>query len=168
VYVCVCVCLEFPPKTNHHGPPEQKLVAIGLANIVGSIFYCMPTMGALGTTVMLAQFGGKRSLANAIAAVTVCCISLLFTSFFYYLPKCALALIVISAVIGLIDWKELYFLYRAYRPDLAVWCLMVMTTCAMGIEIGVQLALLVNLIDHVRRAGKSKLLQLGRVPGDLG
>jgi len=51
--------------------PNQELLAVGAANVVGSLFFCFPTMGSVGATSMLDAFGGRSGLANALSAATV-------------------------------------------------------------------------------------------------
>ncbi|KAL6977307.1 Sulfate transporter 4.1, chloroplastic, partial [Sarracenia purpurea var. burkii] len=50
---------------------------------------------------------------------------------------CALAAIVISAVIGLVDYDEAIFLWRVDKKDFLLWTISSATTLFFGIEIGV-------------------------------
>jgi MFS superfamily sulfate permease-like transporter len=56
------------------GWPDLRLAwpsQVGAANVVGSLFFCFPTMGSVGATSMLDAFGGRSGLANALSAATV-------------------------------------------------------------------------------------------------
>uniref|UniRef100_A0A165WFF6 STAS domain-containing protein n=1 Tax=Daucus carota subsp. sativus TaxID=79200 RepID=A0A165WFF6_DAUCS len=51
--------------------------------------------------------------------------------------QCALAAIVISAVVGLVDYDEAIFLWRVDKKDFLLWTITSLTTLFLGIEIGV-------------------------------
>jgi sulfate transporter 4 len=51
--------------------------------------------------------------------------------------QCALAAIVISAVIGLVDYEEAMFLWRVEKKDFLLWLAASIFTLFLGIEVGV-------------------------------
>ncbi|GKD00553.1 SLC26A/SulP transporter [Tanacetum coccineum] len=69
--------------------------------------------------------------------------------------ECALAAIVISAVIGLVDYDEAIFLWRVDKKDFFLWTVTFATTLFLGIEIGVL----------VGESANPHIAVLGRLPG---
>ncbi|RYR60138.1 hypothetical protein Ahy_A04g017226 isoform E [Arachis hypogaea] len=57
----------------------------------------------------------------------------------FIVPKiqCGLAAIVVSAVIGLVDYDEAIFLWRVDKKDFLLWTITSITTLFFGIEVGV-------------------------------
>jgi len=88
--------------------PNQELIALGSANIVGSFFQSYPTTGGFSRTAVNDQAGAKTGMAAFITALIVGLVLLFFTHWFYFLPKAVLASIIIVAVVNLIDIKLLY------------------------------------------------------------
>jgi SulP family sulfate permease len=86
----------------------------------------MPTMGSVSASAMIDTFGGRSHMANGINGL-LCGVMSFATILFYYLPRPALAMIVISAVLGLIDIREVKFLHRGHRRDLYIYLTLVHT-----------------------------------------
>lgn len=159
----------FAIKHNYTININQELIAAGMANIFGAMFQCMPTMGSIGGTAMLATFGGESYVGNFVSAITVLLFSAFLTPLFTYLPKACLAIIVMSAVLTLIKdgWKEVSFLFAGHRRDLYIWMSLVATTLALGIDRGLIVAVLFNGISHVYRSGNTQMVELGREKGTV-
>ena len=67
--------------------PNQELVSLGLANIVGSFFQSFPTTGGFSRTAVNDQSRAKTGLAALISAALIIITLLFLTPFFYNLPK---------------------------------------------------------------------------------
>jgi SulP family sulfate permease len=53
----MAVGMVYASKNGYETAPDQELVALGLANIVGSFFSCFPTAGGFGRTAVNANAG---------------------------------------------------------------------------------------------------------------
>lgn len=146
---------------------SQEMLAVGCGNLLGGTLGCMPTMGAVGTTAMLDAFGAQSRLAALVSALVVFLTisASVLTDLFYYLPKPALALIIISAVVGLVDIKEIMFLQRGHARDF--WSVIILFICTLvvGIDGGLLFAIVFSAAAHVYRSGNTDVFEIGRVPG---
>ncbi|XP_052188215.1 probable sulfate transporter 4.2 isoform X3 [Diospyros lotus] len=79
--------------------------------------------------------------------------------------ECALAAIVISAVIGLVDYDEAIFLWRVDKKDFLLWSITSATTLFFGIEIGVIIGVGVSLAFVIHESANPHVAVLGRLPG---
>ena len=104
--------------------PNQELRALGIANIIGSFFQAFPAAGSFSRTAVNDEFGAKSGISSLVAAMVVGITLLFLTPLFYYLPKTILAAIIIVAVLRLIDFKEVVFLWKSDRLD----CFMLLLT----------------------------------------
>ncbi len=145
--------------------PNQELLALGLANLIGSVFQSFPVTGGFSRTAVNNQAGAKTGMASMISAALVILTLLFLTRLFYYLPLAVLAAIIIVAISGLIDLKEARHLWRTNRNDF--WMLMVTfaTTLAFGIEEGIAVGVLISLVMVIYRSTKPHIAHLGKVPG---
>ncbi|NND07056.1 MAG: solute carrier family 26 protein [Saprospiraceae bacterium] len=145
--------------------PNQELLALGLANILGSMFQSFPTTGGFSRTAVNNQAGAKTGLASMISALLVVLILLFLTQVFYFLPLAVLAAIIVVAVIGLIDAKHTRHLWHADRSDF--WMLMVtfLTTLILGIEEGIAVGVAISLVMVIYRSTKPHIAELGKVLG---
>lgn len=88
------------------------------------------------------------------------------TPYFFFLPKAALAAIVISAVIGLFDYQEAIFLARLTKKvDFIQWMAAFLGTLFLGVEIGIVLAVAISLVFVIYESAVPRTSVLGRLPG---
>ena len=148
---------------NYKVSPNQELIGLGLANIFGSFFQAFPTTGGFSRTAVNDQAGAKTGMAAIISALVIA-ISLLFlTPLFYYLPKAILASIIMVAVFGLIDWREIKHLYKTDRYDLAMLLVTFITTLGFGIEKGILTGVALSILMIILKTTRPHYAILGQV-----
>jgi len=81
------------------------------------------------------------------------------------MPMSVLAAIVISGVIGLLDYEEAVYLYRVRMFDFLVWCISCIGTMFLGVEIGLAIAVTVSLLIVIYESAYPHIAVLGRLPG---
>ena len=140
-------------KNNTQLNANQELVGIGLANITSTFFGSIPVAGALSRTAVNYQSGAKSNVSSLITAFLIFITLLLFTSLFFYLPKAALAAIIIIAVSGLIDFKQFVFLIKTTPFDAFIFLMTFIGTLLVdllfGLFIGIVLSILFSLFKKI-------------------
>ena len=148
---------------NYTIDPNQELIALGTANIVGSFFQSYPTTGGFSRTAVNDQAGAKTGMAALITSLIVGLTLLFFTHWFFYLPKAVLASIIVVAVVNLIDFKFAFRLYKNRRDEFVVLVLTFLLTLFIGITEGILLGVVLSLLVLVYRASKPHHAFLGRI-----
>ncbi|XP_072414897.1 sodium-independent sulfate anion transporter [Chiloscyllium punctatum] len=114
----IAIAKAFASQNNYRIDPNQELLAIGSANILGSLVSSYPVTGSFGRTAVNSQTG-VCSPAGGIVTGVIVLLSLAFlTPLFYYIPKGALAAVVICAVSGVFDLRIVATLWRVKKLDL--------------------------------------------------
>lgn len=144
--------------------PNQELISLGLANIVGSFFQSYPTTGGFSRTAVNDQAGSKTGLASIISAVLIIITLLFLTPLFYNLPKAILASVIMVAVFGLIDYKEAIHLYKSNITDFWMLISTFVATLALGIEIGIGVGVVLSLALVLLRTTRPHTAELARIP----
>lgn len=144
---------------------NQELIALGVANVAGSVFKSFPVTGGFSRTAVNDQAGAKTGLASLISATLIVLTLLFFTSYFYYLPNAVLAAIIIVAVYGLIDFKEAKHLWHTDKMDFGLFIAAAMGTLILGIEEGILLGVLISIAMLVFRVSYPHYAELGLVNG---
>ena len=144
--------------------PNQELIGLGMANILGSFFQSYPTTGGFSRTAVNDQAGAKSGLAGIISAGLIILTLLFLTPFFYNLPKAILASVIMVAVFGLIDYKEAIHLFKSNKTDF--WMLMVtfLATLGLGIELGIGLGVILSLAMVLYKTTRPHTARLAKVP----
>ncbi|XP_042658266.1 sodium-independent sulfate anion transporter isoform X2 [Tyto alba] len=99
----IAIAKAFASQNDYRIDPNQELLAMGFANILGSFVSSYPITGSFGRTAVNAQ-SGVCTPAGGLVTGTLVLLSLAYlTSLFYYIPKAALAAVIISAVVPMFD-----------------------------------------------------------------
>ena len=144
--------------------PNQELIALGISNMVGSLFKAYPSASSFSRSAINYESGAKTGMAALISVVMVLITLLFLMPLFYYLPKTVLSAIIIVAVFGLVNFKEASFLWKANQLD---FCLMLSTfiaTLFLGIEFGIITGVGLSLIVLIFRTSRPYVVELGKVP----
>ncbi|KAK6790302.1 hypothetical protein RDI58_014102 [Solanum bulbocastanum] len=152
-------------KNGYELDSNQELFGLGVANICGSFFSIYPTTGSFSRSAVNHESGAKTGLSGLVMGIIMGCALLFLTPVFEYIPQCALAAIVISAVIGLVDYDEAKFLWRVDKKDFLLWTITCTTTLLLGIEIGVLVGVGVSLAFVIHESANPHIAVLGRLPG---
>ncbi|XP_054987839.1 sodium-independent sulfate anion transporter isoform X3 [Sorex araneus] len=134
---------------------DQELLAIGLTNVLGSLVSAYPVTGSFGRTAVNAQSGVCTPAGGLVTGALVLLSLNYLTSLFRYIPKSALAAVIIVAVAPLFDTKIPGRLWRVKRLDLLPFgatFLLCFWEVQYGILAGVLVSLLVLLHSVARPA----------------
>lgn len=114
-------------ETKQKVDVNQEFIGQGLANLVGSFFQGYPVSGSLSRTAINFATGARTGMSSVVAGVCVILALLFLTPLFTYIPRAALAALVISAVLLLFHPKEVFLLWRMNRHDgIVAWTVFVL------------------------------------------
>ncbi|KDO67779.1 hypothetical protein CISIN_1g0059941mg, partial [Citrus sinensis] len=152
-------------KNGYELDSNQELFGLGVANILGSFFSAYPTTGSFSRSAVNHESGAKTGLSGVITGIIMACALLFMTPLFEHIPQCALAAIVVSAVMGLVDYDEAIFLWHVDKKDFLLWTITSITTLFLGIEIGVLVGVGASLAFVIHESANPHIAILGRLPG---
>ena len=144
---------------------NQELIALGLSNIVGSIFKSYPSTGGFSRTAVNDQSGAKTGMSFIIAAGVVALTLLFLTPLFYYLPKAVLGGIIIVAVVGLINIKYPLRLWKYKKDDLIMLLGTFAVTLTIGIKEGIIVGVILSLGFLIFRSTRPHIAECARIEG---
>ena len=144
--------------------PNQELLALGISNIVGSLFQAYPISSSFSRSAVNQESGAKTGMAALISVAMVILTVLFLTPLFYYLPKTVLAAIIIVAVFGLINLREAVYLWKVNQLDFWLMLATFTGTLVLGIEFGIIVGVGLSLIVLIFRTSRPYVTELGKVP----
>lgn len=159
----IAVAKAIAKKYSYKVDANQELIGLGMANIGGSFFQSFPTTGGFSRTAVNDQSGANTTLAAIISAGIIALTVLFLTPLFYYLPSAVLAAIIMVAVAGLFDYKEMVHLWKTDREDFAMLMVTFVATLALGIEEGIGIGVLISLALVIYSSSKPHSAELGRL-----
>lgn len=157
--------LQSKHKTEYNVSPNQELVGLGLANVIGSLFKTFPATASFSRSAVNESSGAKSTLASVFAASIVILALLFLMPIFQYLPHAVLGAIIFVAVLGLIDFRLAKNLWNTDRYDFVMLLSSFLGTLILGIEWGIGFGILISLLVLIYKTSTPHMAVLGRVSG---
>jgi SulP family sulfate permease len=138
---------------------NQQCLSEGLANMAGSFFSCMPGSGSLTRSAINQQAGARTQWAGVISAAAVAIIVLLLAPYARYIPRSALAGLLMLTAARMVSPKDLKYHVRASRFDAVIVITTAVAAFAISIEFCVLIGVIMSFLLAVPRAGNMLLTE---------
>jgi sulfate permease, SulP family len=132
------------------------LVGLGLANVGAALSGTFVVNGSPTKTQMVDSAGGRSQLAQITTSVIVLLVLLFLTGPLASMPIAALSAVVFLIGVELIDVKGMRKILVQRPPEFWVALITAIVVIGFGVEQGIFLAMVLSLIEHVRRSYRSK------------
>ena len=112
--------------------------------------------GSPTKTQMVDSAGGRTQLSMLVTTVVVLMVLLFLTAPLAYMPDAVLSAVVFLIGVELVDVKSMRWIYAERRSEFWVALITALTVVLVGVEQGIILAIVLSLLDHVRRGYRPK------------
>jgi len=160
----IAIAKSLAAKHKYEVDAGRELWALGMANVLGSFTSSYPVTGSFSRSAVNNQVGAQTQLAGLITGLLLLITLLLLTPLFFWLPKFALAAIVISSVTNLVDYNEAIHLWKVKKQDCLFWFAAFLGTLFLGVQIGLLLAIGLSLLPVIIESVRPQLTVLWRLP----
>ena len=147
-------------RTGQRLDMNQQCLSEGLANTVGSFFQCYPGSGSLTRSAINHQAGGVTQWSGVVSAVAVGVTVLLFAPYAYYIPKAALAGMLMVSAFRMIDSHKLAFHMRVTRMDAVIVLATAISAVAVSVEFCILIGTFVSFLIYLPRAARISMTEL--------
>jgi high affinity sulfate transporter 1 len=161
----VSAARTFAAKHGYDLDPRQEFLGIGAANLGAALGHGYPVAGGLSQSAVNDKAGAHTPLALLAASTTLALCLLFLTGLLENLPKAVLAAVVLTAILGLFDFRRLLYMWRVSRMDFYAATIAIVGVLLLGILQGILLASLISILLLLARASRPHVALLGRVPG---
>jgi MFS superfamily sulfate permease-like transporter len=131
---------------------NADLVGLSLANVAAGCSSTFVVNGSPTKTAMVDSAGGRSQWAHLTTATVVLLVLLFLTKPLSFLPNAVLAAIVFMIGVKLVDYRGLADIYRKAPREFLVALVTAATVIFAGVEQGIILAVVLSLLQHVRRS----------------
>jgi MFS superfamily sulfate permease-like transporter len=159
---------SFASKNNYDIDADREFAALGAANIASALSGGFAVSGADSRTAMSDATGGRTQVTGLVAAATIACVLLFFTSPLRYVPISALGAVLVKAALSLVDLAALRKIYQIDRREFALSVLSTLGVVAVGAIHAILIAVVLALLRFVRLVSRPKVEVLGTVEGLAG
>jgi len=131
---------------------NRQCLAEGLANLTGGFFQCLPGSGSLTRSAINFQAGAFSRFSGVVSAGTVAVVVLLFAPSARFVPKPALAGLLLVTASRLIDWKRMSYAVRASRYDAGLVFITAFSAVFISVEFSILIGVALSFLLFVPRA----------------
>ncbi|ONK60465.1 uncharacterized protein A4U43_C08F18780 [Asparagus officinalis] len=160
----IAIGRSFAMIKNYNNDGNKEMIAFGMMNIAGSLTSCYLTSGSLSRTAVNYNAGCKTAISNVVMATTMMITLLLLTPLFYYMPLVALAAIIISAMLSLIDYRAAFHLWNIDKMDFFVCVAAFLGVVFGSVEIGLVLAVAISVLRILLFVARPRITAVGNIP----
>ncbi|XP_031116989.1 low affinity sulfate transporter 3-like isoform X2 [Ipomoea triloba] len=161
----IAVGRSFASMKGYHLDGNKEMLAIGVANIAGSLTSCYAATGSFSRSAVNFYAGCETAVSNVVMAVTVLISLQLLTRLLYFTPVAILASIILSALPGLINLNEAYSIWKVDKLDFLACAGAFAGILFASVEIGLLVAVGVSFAKIILNSIQPGIEKLGRLPG---
>ena len=143
---------------------NQQCLSEGLANLAGSFFSCFPGSGSLTRSAINQEAGAVTQWSGVIAAAAVAATVLLFAPLAHFIPRAALAGILMVTAWRMVDRKQLGYHLRATSFDCRIVLATAISAVAISVEFCMVIGVFLSFVLYVARAARIHLTELTLTP----
>jgi len=154
---------------------NRQCLAEGIANLTGGFFQCLPGSGSLSRSAVNFQAGAVTRFSGIVTSATVAVAVLVLAPLTQFIPKAALAGLLLVIAARLIDVGRIGYTLRASGYDAGLVIITALSGLLIGVDASVLIGFGLSVLLFVPRAAKLKASELvvspervvrERLPGD--
>ena len=159
-------CKVIAIKTRTRWDENQELIGQGLAKVAAAFCHSMPVSGSFSRSALNLASHAKTGFSSLFAAGFVLLTLMYFTPLLYYLPKPALAAMIVLAVVNLVDFSSMRRAWYAQRDDgiAAVLTFTATLAFAPNIQNGILTGIIFSLGAFIYHRMSPRIVKVGLHP----
>jgi high affinity sulfate transporter 1 len=158
----------YAARGGYRADTNRELIALGAADLATGLLQGFPISSSATRTPVAESAGAKTQVTGVVGAIAIGLLLVFLPGLLQALPTAALAAVVISALLGLVEVPELIRIYRLRRIEFVISLVCFLGVVLFGIIEGVFVAVGVALLRLVWQAWRPHYAVLGRVQGVKG
>lgn len=145
--------------------PNQELISIGLANILGGLLRSFPVSASFSRSAAFRAAGAMTQLSAVISSILVAVVVLFMTPMFtaYPLPKTILSSIIVVSVLTLFKYSEMRSLFKQNKKEFLILLITFLTTLLLGVQQGLAVGVVVSLVLMIYNSVNPHMTELGLI-----
>jgi high affinity sulfate transporter 1 len=158
----------FAIRGGYRVDANQEMIALGAANAATGFFQGFPISSSSSRTPVAEQAGAKTQLTGLVGATAIALMLVFVPNIVQDLPSAALAAVVISASLSLVEVAGVRKLWRMRKTEFALSIVCFLGVAFLGVIEGIFIAVGLALLNFIWRAWRPYDAVLGKVDGLKG
>src|SRR5512144_630785 len=147
----IATSTSFGARRGEEVRPDQEMIGLGTANLAAGFFQGFSVSTSGSRTAVAEQTGSKSQLTGLVGAAVVAILLLFLNGLLADLPQTALAAVVITAALSLMDLAALARYWRVRRTALFLSVVASLGVIFFGVLQGILIAIVLSIFLFFRR-----------------
>ncbi len=160
----VAVAREVRDRKDARIDPDQELLAVGAASLVGGFTAVIPAAGGFSQSAVAQRAGARSQLVSVVTALLAVLVALFLAPVLDHMPEATLGAVVLVATLGLVDVREFRNLTRFDLSELWIALATTLVGLVSGLLAGVATGVLLTLFIVLRDLDRPQVEVLVRGP----
>lgn len=130
---------------------NQEFIGLGLANIAVGFFSGYPVSGSITRTTINYEAQAQTAVSSIFSGLWVLLAMFLFAPFAVYIPRAALAGVLIVTAFSMIDRKEMVHIWQTSKGDGVIMLATILAMLALPLEFAVLAGILVSFARYIAK-----------------
>jgi high affinity sulfate transporter 1 len=144
---------------------NQELLALGLTNLTAGLSQGFPVSSSASRTAVPASLGTRTQLVSLVASASVVATVLVLAPALGKIPRAALAAVIVSAAIAILDVPGYRALWRVGREEAVLAAVAALGVVVFDVLVGVLVAVSLSIVVAFYRIARPHDAVLGDYPG---
>lgn len=151
-------------KTKQKIDVDQEFLGQGIANVAAGLVQGFPVSGSISRTAINYTAGARTALSSVFTSAIVVVALLFLTPLLTYIPKTALAALVISAVMSLFHPRKVLSLWKKNRDDGIVALIVFSLSLLLKPDYALLIGVLASLILFLWKTMRPRIVRMTKDP----
>ncbi|KAG8369238.1 hypothetical protein BUALT_Bualt15G0130800 [Buddleja alternifolia] len=160
----VAIGRTFASMKDYQIDGNKEMVALGAMNVAGSMTSCYVATGSFSRSAVNYMAGCQTAVSNIVMSIVVFLTLQFITPLFKYTPNAILSSIIISAVIGLIDYDAAILIWKIDKFDFVACMGAFFGVVFVSVEIGLLIAVSISFAKLLLQVTRPRTALLGKIP----
>jgi SulP family sulfate permease len=156
----IAMAKSIAAKTGQKLDINQQCLSEGVANLSGSFFHCFPGSGSLTRSYINHQAGAATQWSGVISAAMVALTILGLAPLAQYIPKAALAGVLMVTATRMVDVAGIKYHFRATRFDAVIVVATALSAVLVSVEFCILVGTILSFLMYVPRAARVEMEEL--------
>ncbi len=144
---------------------SREAVALGAGNVLAALTGGYAVGASLSRSALVEESGARSPVASVVGALVVLATVLFLAPLLAYLPRTALAALVISAVFGLIKLGEIRAIWRHDRLEGHIVAIAFFATLLLGVRLGLAIGAGISIAHFLWFSSVPRVTRIGSDDG---
>jgi sulfate permease, SulP family len=153
-------------RSGDHADVNQDMFSVGMANIASAFAGGMPASGSLTRSTLNFESGARTRFSSFFSGIYSLCFAILIAAsvgwgvpLIDYIPKAALAALVIALAFSLFNLRNIRICLRSTSDDAAVLAITFIATLLAPLHVAIFIGVAVSISLFLRKASKPHLVE---------